>query len=154
MAVTLDVQKACVSDVPRTQLLQAWVESALQQVAGDCELSIRLVDEDESADLNTTYRGKAGPTNILSFPFDADIDLTPKLLGDLVICTPVVEREAKAQGKLSEHHWAHMVIHGCLHLLGYDHIDDAEAVEMETFETQILASLAIDDPYQQQGNEI
>jgi len=112
------------------------------------------VDESESVELNETYRGKVGPTNVLSFPFDTEIELTPILLGDLVICVPVVEREAKAQSKLSEHHWAHMVIHGCLHLLGFDHIDDADAVEMETLETDILRSLAIKDPYQVQGNDI
>lgn len=154
MAVMVDLQQACEGNVPDTQLIQQWAESALKQVKEDCELSIRLVDESESAELNETYRGKVGPTNVLSFPFDTEIELTPILLGDLVICVPVVEREAKAQSKLSEHHWAHMVIHGCLHLLGFDHIDDADAVEMETLETDILRSLAIKDPYQVQGNDI
>jgi probable rRNA maturation factor len=76
------------------------------------------------------------------------------LLGDLVVCAPVVEREAKEQGKLNEHHWAHMVVHGCLHLLGYDHVDEADAVEMETLETKIMASLMIQDPYLEQGDKI
>ncbi|MBT3505396.1 MAG: rRNA maturation RNase YbeY, partial [Piscirickettsiaceae bacterium] len=128
MAVIVDVQQVYLGTVPEMQLIQQWAESALQKVAEDCELSIRLVDEIESADLNATYRGKTGPTNVLSFPFESDIELTPVLLGDLVICVPVVEREAGEQTKLREHHWAHMVIHGCLHLLGYDHIDDADAV--------------------------
>jgi probable rRNA maturation factor len=154
MAVIVDVQQVYLGTVPETQLIQQWAESALQKVAEDCELSIRLVDETESADLNETYRGKTGPTNVLSFPFDSDVDLIPALLGDLVICVPVVEREADEQTKLREHHWAHMVIHGCLHLLGYDHIDDADAVEMETLESEILASLAINNPYKEQGDEI
>ena len=154
MAVIVDVQQVYLGTVPETQLLQHWAEAALQKVAEDCELSIRLVDEIESADLNATYRGKTGPTNVLSFPFDSDIELTPVLLGDLVICVPVVEREAGEQTKLREHHWAHMVIHGCLHLLGYDHIDEADAVEMETLEGEILASLAINNPYKEQGDEI
>jgi len=154
MAVTLDIQHVYDGAVPDATLIQAWAESALRQVNEDCELSIRLVDEPESANLNKTYRGKAGPTNVLSFPFETDIELVPVLLGDLVICAPVVEREAKEQAKLSEHHWAHMVIHGCLHLLGYDHIDDEDAVEMETLETQILTSMAIKDPYQVRGDEL
>jgi probable rRNA maturation factor len=154
MAVIVDVQQVYLGTVPETQLIQHWAESALQKVAEDCELSIRLVDEIESADLNATYRGKTGPTNVLSFPFDSCIELTPVLLGDLVICVPVVEREAEEQTKLREHHWAHMVIHGCLHLLGYDHINDADAVEMETLEGEILASLAINNPYKEQGDEI
>ena len=154
MAVIVDVQQVYLGTVPEMQLIQQWAESALQKVAEDCELSIRLVDEIESADLNATYRGKTGPTNVLSFPFESDIELTPVLLGDLVICVPVVEREAGEQTKLREHHWAHMVIHGCLHLLGYDHIDDADAVEMETLEGEILASLAINNPYKEQGDAI
>ena len=90
MAVMVDLQQACEGNIPDTQLIQQWAESALKQVKEDCELSIRLVDESESAELNETYRGKVGPTNVLSFPFDTEIELTPILLGDLVICVPVV----------------------------------------------------------------
>ncbi len=146
--VTVDVQQVYGGDVPAQSALQQWAESALFQVEQDCELSIRLVDEQESASLNLTYRNKSNSTNVLSFPFDAEIEITPMLLGDLVICVPVVEREAATQQKPLENHWAHMVVHGCLHLLGYDHIDDDEAVEMESLETQILQSLSIPDPYQ------
>jgi len=153
MVVTVDIQQAYSGWVPSSQLIQAWAELALQEVAEDCELSVRLVDESESADLNSTYRGKTGPTNVLSFPFDAEIELEPRLLGDLVICVPVVAQEAKTQAKAKEHHWAHMVVHGCLHLLGYDHIEDEQAKEMEALETRILKSLTINDPYQQQGDE-
>ena len=154
MAVTVDIQEVCSGSVPSVQSIQSWAELALKEVAEDCELSVRLVDEAESAELNSTYRGKEGPTNVLSFPFDADIELEPRLLGDLVICVPVVEQEAIAQVKVAEHHWAHMVVHGCLHLLGYDHIEDGQAKEMEALETQILKSLAINDPYLAQGDDI
>lgn len=151
MTVTVDFQLACTGETPDAGQFQLWVESALTQVEEDCELSIRLVDEEESAQLNSEYRGKAGPTNVLSFPFDAAIELEPKLLGDLVICRPVVEREAAEQGKAIVDHWAHMVVHGCLHLLGYDHIEDNEAEKMEALEIHILQSLDIANPYQSPG---
>jgi len=152
MSVTLDLQIACDGDVPSQQQFQQWVDLALQQVTEDCELSIRLVDEAESAELNGTYRGKDYPTNVLSFPFEAPVEIEPILLGDLVVCVPIVHKEAIEQNKPVEHHWAHMVVHGCLHLLGYDHIDDDEAQEMESLETTLLKSLAISDPYQEQGD--
>jgi probable rRNA maturation factor len=153
MAVTVDIQRACSDSTPDETLIQSWAELALQEVVEDCELSIRLVDESESADLNSTYRGKTGATNVLSFPFDTEIALEPKLLGDLVICVPVLRREALAQSKAEADHWAHLIVHGCLHLLGYDHIDDEQAKEMEALETRMLKSLAINDPYQEQGDE-
>lgn len=153
MTVTADIQLACSGSVPTEQQIQMWAESALSTVDEDCELSIRLVDEDESAELNETYRAKVGPTNVLSFPFEAPIEISPRLLGDLVICTAVVEREASEQGKLIDHHWAHMVVHGCLHLLGYDHIADDEAEIMESLERDILKSLSIEDPYREQGDQ-
>ena len=146
--VTVDIQQVYTGQIPDSELIQLWAESALQQVKTDCELSIRFVDEAESASLNEQYRGKPNSTNVLSFPFESDIALEPLLLGDLVICVPVVEREAEIQAKSVEHHCAHMVVHGCLHLLGYDHIEDDEAVEMETLETDILDTLAIPNPYQ------
>ena len=152
MTVTTDIQLACRGEVPTEQQIQAWAESALSSVDEDCELSIRLVEEDESAELNETYRAKVGPTNVLSFPFEAPVELSPRLLGDLVICSSVVEREALAQGKHIDDHWAHMVIHGCLHLLGYDHIADDEAEIMESLERDILKSLSIEDPYREQGD--
>ncbi len=152
MTVTVDLQIAYEGQVPEQALFQKWAEAALQEdVTEDCELSIRLVEIEESAELNNTYRGKAGPTNVLSFPFDSPIPMEPKLLGDLVICVPVVEKEALEQAKQLEHHWAHLVVHGCLHLLGYDHIEDDQAEEMEAFEVEILQTLAIDNPYLDQG---
>lgn len=152
MTVTLDLQIASDGDVPSQPQFQQWVDVALQQVTEDCELSIRLVDEAESAELNGTYRGKNYATNVLSFPFEAPVEIEPILLGDLVVCVPIVHKEAIKQNKPVEHHWAHMVVHGCLHLLGYDHINDDEAQEMESLEITLLKSLAISDPYQEQGD--
>lgn len=150
--VTVDLQIAYEGLIPEPASFQKWVEAALQEdIIEDCELSIRLVEIVESAELNLTYRGKAGPTNVLSFPFDSPIPMVPRLLGDLVICVPIVEKEAAEQAKQLEQHWAHLVVHGCLHLLGYDHIENDQAEEMEAFEIEILQKLAIDNPYLEQG---
>lgn len=146
--IELDVQLASTDKVPAAAELQRWCELALRQRSGDSELTIRLVDEEEGRELNRTWRHKDYPTNVLSFPADVpDEFLDIPLLGDLVICVPVVEREAAEQGKPPAAHWAHLVIHGCLHLLGYDHIEDAEAEEMEALERQLLAELGHPDPY-------
>ncbi|NQY27381.1 MAG: rRNA maturation RNase YbeY [Piscirickettsiaceae bacterium] len=150
MIVTVDLQIADDGKHPGVDQFQQWVDVALQEVSEDCELSIRLVDCDESAELNANYRGKDKPTNVLSFPFDSSVEIKPKLLGDLVICASVVEQEAKEQNKTAHDHWAHLVVHGCLHLLGYDHIDDEDAEIMESLEIKLLQSLNIDDPYQEQ----
>jgi probable rRNA maturation factor len=148
VTITVDLQVAYEGQVPEQALFQKWAEAALQEdITEDCELSIRLVEIEESAALNKTYRDKTGPTNVLSFPFDSPIPMEPKLLGDLVICVPIVEKEALEQAKQLDHHWAHLVVHGCLHLLGYDHIEDDQAEEMEAFEVEILQRLAIDNPY-------
>ncbi|BDX06261.1 rRNA maturation RNase YbeY [Planctobacterium marinum] len=112
------------------------------------ELTVRIVEEQESQSLNDTYRGKDKPTNVLSFPFEQPPGLNLPLLGDLVVCQSVVAQEAKQQKKDISAHWAHMLVHGTLHLLGYDHINDQEAEEMERLEVHILNSLGIDDPYQ------
>ena len=146
--IELDVQLASTGKVPTAAELQRWCELALRQRSGDSELTIRMVDEEEGRELNRTWRHKDYPTNVLSFPTDVpDEFLDIPLLGDLVICVPVVEREAAEQGKPPAAHWAHLVIHGCLHLLGYDHIEDAEAEEMEALERQLLAELGHPDPY-------
>ncbi|HTO19103.1 MAG TPA: rRNA maturation RNase YbeY [Pseudomonas sp.] len=144
----LDLQLASNGQHPAEADFRRWCELALRQRSGDSELTIRLVDEDEGRELNRTWRHKDYATNVLSFPADVpDEFLDIPLLGDLVICVPVVEREATEQGKAPEAHWAHLVIHGCLHLLGYDHIDDAEAEEMESLERDLLAELGYPDPY-------
>ncbi|UVE19791.1 rRNA maturation RNase YbeY [Pseudomonas sp. LS44] len=144
----LDLQVATQTATPTISQFQQWCELALRQRSADSELTIRLVDEAEARELNSTYRHKDYATNVLSFPAEVPDELLDiPLLGDLVICVAVVEREAAEQGKTSEAHWAHLVIHGCLHLLGYDHIDEVEAEEMEALERQLLAELGHPDPY-------
>ncbi|MDD1507127.1 rRNA maturation RNase YbeY [Pseudomonas sp. CNPSo 3701] len=147
--IELDLQVASTAGhLPAEADFRAWCAIALRQRSADSELTIRLVDEEEGHELNRTWRGKDYATNVLSFPADVPDELLDiPLLGDLVICVPVVEREAVEQGKSPEAHWAHLVIHGCLHLLGYDHIEDEEAEEMEGLERILLAELGHPDPY-------
>ncbi|MGX9461845.1 rRNA maturation RNase YbeY [Shewanella sp. A14] len=150
IALDLDLQIAV--DNPRlpTQAeFETWIRTAIGQTMTRVELTIRLVDTVESQQLNSTYRGKDKPTNVLSFPFEAPPEVELPLLGDLVICTQVVEQESIEQNKPLNAHWAHMVIHGCLHLLGYDHIIDEEADEMESLETQLIEGLGFTDPYKE-----
>ncbi len=135
------------SEQPSDEQIQHWIESVLIDFPDDAELVVRIVDEDESAQLNNTYRNKDGATNILSFPFEALEEIELNLLGDLVICAPVLLREAQEQHKQIHHHWAHIIIHGVLHLLGYDHLNDTDAEEMESKEIEILAALNIKNPY-------
>lgn len=146
--VELDLQRACDAPAPDGAAFQQWCELALRQRRGDSELTVRLVDETEARALNHTYRHKDYATNVLSFPADVPDDLLDiPLLGDLVICTSVVVREAREQHKPLDAHWAHLVIHGCLHLLGFDHVDDEDAEEMESLERELLAELGYPDPY-------
>ncbi|QGH60113.1 rRNA maturation RNase YbeY [Serratia proteamaculans] len=147
--VILDLQLACAdnSGLPDEATFQRWLEGVLPQFQAEAEVTIRLVDEAESNELNLTYRGMDKPTNVLSFPFEAPPGIELPLLGDLIICRQVVEREAVDQDKALEAHWAHMVVHGSLHLLGYDHIEDDEAEEMESLETEIMHGLGYPDPY-------
>jgi probable rRNA maturation factor len=144
----LEVQYACsVSDVPDEAAFRAWTLAALGEDQKRVELVIRIVDEAESRALNKRYRSKDKPTNVLSFPFEAPPGVDIDHMGDLVICAAVVDREAADQHKPLDHHWAHMVVHGVLHLRGYDHQDAQQASAMETLETQILKGLGIADPY-------
>ena len=153
----LEIQTVFVSTgQPTQEQFQHWVDTALGDENQDTEVLIRIVDEQESAELNAQYRHKNGATNILSFPFEVpDVaGIECGLLGDLVICAPVLEREALEQGKTLTDHWAHIVVHGVLHLLGYDHINDDEAEVMEHKETVILQKLNINNPYTgKQNNE-
>ncbi|WP_448550337.1 rRNA maturation RNase YbeY [Thalassotalea fusca] len=149
MSINVDVQNASHnSQLPTNEQLQSWVESVLCRYERSFELTIRIVDEDESQALNHQYRGKDKPTNVLSFPFEVPDGIELDLLGDIVICANVVEQEAKQQNKALLDHWAHMVIHGCLHLLGYDHIEPEEAEEMEAIEITVLSKLNINNPYE------
>ncbi len=142
------VQYACTRrGVPAAGSLRRFADAALSGRTKIPALTIRVVGERESARLNATYRGKAGPTNVLSFPFQAPPQVACDTLGDMVICAPVVAREARAQGKPSRAHWAHMVVHAVLHLLGHDHIMVRQARIMEGLEKRILADLGYADPY-------
>lgn len=138
-------------DYPGEQQFQRWIDTVLSDPGQNSEVVIRLVDETESADLNQQYRHKSGPTNILSFPFDAPDGVEMDLLGDLVICAPLIAQEARQQQKVLEHHWAHITIHGILHLLGYDHIEDSDAEEMEALEIKFLNTMNIANPYQEES---
>jgi probable rRNA maturation factor len=133
--------------IPSAYYLQRWIDLVLKNK--NKELTIRIVNEKESAELNSSYRHKAGSTNILSFPFDAPKNIQVPCLGDLVICAPVLAKEAKQQHKVLLAHWAHIVIHGVLHLLGYDHIEESEAVVMEKLEIKLLKQLGYQNPYEQ-----
>jgi probable rRNA maturation factor len=150
MSNHIDLQVACdETELPTLALFQRWTDIALTAVTDKkFELTIRLVTIEESQQLNSQYRQKDKPTNVLSFPFEVPEGIELNLLGDLVVCANVVKQEAKEQSKALFDHWAHMIIHGCLHLLGYDHINDTEAEEMEALEIKILAELSINNPYE------
>ncbi|MCZ4295837.1 MULTISPECIES: rRNA maturation RNase YbeY [Vibrio] len=149
MTIELDLQLAVEdeSGLPNTEDFQLWLSSSVTKFQPQAEVTVRIVDEQESQQLNSDYRGKDKPTNVLSFPFEAPPGMDIDLLGDLIICRQVVEREAIEQNKPLMAHWAHMVVHGSLHLLGYDHIEDDEAEEMESLETEIMQEMGFDDPY-------
>ena len=153
MSLHLDLQVALPpghplrSQVPGAARLRRWAQAALGERGG--ELTVRVVDEAEMAALNRRYRGREGPTNVLSFPFEAPPGVPSRLLGDVVVCAAVVAREAQVQGKDPAAHWAHMVVHGVLHLVGYDHVTEAQAREMEALEAAVLNGLGIPDPYQE-----
>lgn len=150
MELVLDLQNAYDGSItlPEQEDFERWVSSAISPMREEAELTIRIVNDSESQQLNAQYRGKDKPTNVLSFPADLPNELELPLLGDLVISADIVQSEAAEQGKPEIAHWAHMSIHGALHLLGYDHIDDTEAEEMESLETRILADLGFPNPYE------
>jgi len=152
----LDIQRIVNSErLPSDAELQTWVEHALFDYPAAAEVVIRIVDSEEISALNQQYRHKQGATNILSFPFEVPEGVEGlDLLGDLVVCASVLEQEATEQGKKLKNHWAHIIIHGILHLLGYDHIEDDDAVEMEAKEILVLQQLQIDNPYQEQESNV
>ena len=138
--MTVDVQLGCEANAPEAALLRHWTESALNGEESD--VCVRIVDRGEGADLNHRFRQRTGATNVLAFPADA-----AGVLGDIAICAPVVAEEAQAQGKPLAHHYAHLVVHGVLHLLGMDHGTPGEARTMEEQEVRLLARLGIENPY-------
>jgi probable rRNA maturation factor len=145
--IQVDIENASAArNLPGDEQFRRWAEAAA--LRADAGVYIRVVDEAESAALNSAYRHKSGPTNVLSFPFEVPAGVPNDHLGDLVICAPVVEREAAGQGKPPEAHWAHLVVHGLLHLQGYDHSEDSEAQAMEAEEIAILAGLGFSNPYE------
>lgn len=145
----LDLQLACndTYGLPAEAHFRRWLFGVLSLFRDYTEITVRLVDEVEIHALNLTYRGKDKPTNVLAFPLEVPPEIKLTSLGDLVICRQVVEYEAKQQKKVLEAHWAHMVVHGSLHLLGYDHILEIETIKMESLETAIMKNLGYPDPY-------
>ena len=150
MKLHVDVQNASTDPVPSEEEIRKWIATAVtgRVTQEQVEVSVRLVDSDEMTKLNESFRGKTGTTNVLSFPANLPDELDIPLLGDIVICAPVVRAEAAQQGKSPSAHWAHMTVHGTLHLMGYDHINEEEAATMEALETAILGELNYRCPYE------
>ncbi|MEX1033208.1 MAG: rRNA maturation RNase YbeY [Cellvibrionaceae bacterium] len=152
MNLSVDIQVVSDGDdPPDPDSIRCWLRAVLERELpteqGEVEVSVRLVDRDESQRLNRQYRHKNTPTNVLSFPSELPANLPFRHLGDIVACVPVIREEARQQRKSLNAHWAHMMVHGALHLLGYDHIEDSDAEIMEAREINILAQLDIADPY-------
>lgn len=148
MSAHIEVQFAwCSGELPSESEVVTWAAEVLHGCGGEQEVTVRIVDEAESAQLNETYRCARGPTNVLSFPIEPICGVDAPMLGDLAICAPVMLREAREQGKSIRAHCAHMVVHGTLHLLGYDHQNEEDAWRMESEEIAILSRLGFADPY-------
>jgi len=153
----IDLQIACDKPLPVSEdQLIAWVNCALNEHQQERELTLRLVESAEISALNHTYRQKEGPTNVLAFPSDLPehIDLDCSFLGDVIVCPEVLEKEAQEQERPLDAHWAHIVIHGVLHLLGYDHYEDADTANMQGMEIRLLAGLGFPNPYQHEGQHL
>ncbi|MBU2884638.1 rRNA maturation RNase YbeY [Gilvimarinus agarilyticus] len=149
MVCQVDINVQVEADTaPSDDEVHRWVAAAVADRRAQSEVSVSIVDAETSQRLNGQYRGRDYPTNVLSFPADLPEELGLPLLGDLVVCAAVVEREAREQGKPPQAHWAHMLVHGTLHLLGYDHIEDCEAEQMEALETTIITGLGFAPPYE------
>nr|MBS0020259.1 rRNA maturation RNase YbeY [Gammaproteobacteria bacterium] len=149
LLLKVDLQVATEGErLPAPAELSTWIRAVLAEHREEAaEITIRMVGEAEGAALNQRYRGRRGATNVLAFPFDSPVQLEVPLLGDIVICAPIVQREAKEQRKEAQAHWAHMVVHGTLHLLGYDHQTPLQAHHMESLERTVLAALGFPNPY-------
>jgi probable rRNA maturation factor len=151
MSIEIDFENVSTVSAPDETECLCWIKAALKSHKSNATIAVRIVDAAESQALNREYRGKDKPTNVLSFPFEPPIGVPEEafdfMLGDLAICAPIVIQEANDQNKQEWHHWCHMLVHGTLHLLGYDHIKDDEAEQMEQLERDILATLNVPDPY-------
>ncbi len=149
MKVRLNIENhSAVDSVPDSATLTSWAEAAFRDCADvSVELGLRIVDEDESAALNERYRHKTGSTNVLSFPYEDPPGVSTDLLGDLVICAPVVQREAREQDRGDTAHWAHMLVHGIMHLRGYNHENEEDTCFMQDKEIQVLKKLGFSSPY-------
>ena len=148
MTLIVDIQMASASEeAPDPQSIERWVGAAIGNQRESTELSVRIVDAEEGQALNEQFRGSTGATNVLSFPFENESPEPLPLIGDIVICAPVVTKEAREQNKALNAHWAHMMIHGVLHLLGYDHQNENDANLMESLETEIMQGLGFPPPY-------
>ncbi len=150
--MSVDVQYAAEEkqgrQLPTSEQISIWANNAYQSIYDKAtEVTIRFVDRTEMIALNRDYRGKQGATNVLSFSFELDPEINIALLGDVVICHAVVVAEAVEQKKKLEHHYAHLITHGILHLCGYDHVDDQDAREMEALEISLLETHGIGNPY-------
>ena len=144
----IEIQNAStVTSLPADNLIIKWAEQALDEPYTEAEITLRIVDEEEGLALNKAWRKKESATNVLSFPVGETLEQAPNLLGDIVICAPIVEREAKEQGKSIDAHWAHLIIHGVLHLQGYDHESEQQASVMEAKEILILDNYGYANPY-------
>jgi probable rRNA maturation factor len=146
-AICVDLARASRMRAPSPRSLGQWARAALGSRVGPVELAVRLVAPAEIRRLNRHYRGKDAPTNVLSFPSTVPADVRPRPLGDVVICPAVLRREAREQGKTLRAHWAHLTVHGVLHLVGYDHEDEGDARRMERREIAVLRRLGFDNPY-------
>lgn len=149
MSLNIDIENvSSIGSIPDEKSIIKWAKMALEQKNKNAEICLRIVDIEEGQYLNKEWRNKDSATNVLSFPVGETIKHAPNLLGDIVICAPIVEQEAKQQEKDSEAHWAHLIIHGILHLQGYDHMTDDEAAVMEKKEIQILKETGYSNPYE------
>ena len=148
MSAGVEVQRACaIPGIPPPAKLAQWAGAVLDGRSDGARMTVRVVDEAEGAELNERYRGKEGATNVLAFGFDAPEVPSVRILGDIVVCAPVAVREARERSRRLDAHWAHLVVHGTLHLLGYDHDEPGATEEMEALEREILDRLGYPDPY-------
>jgi probable rRNA maturation factor len=144
----VDIQRSELTGAaPSDAEISRWAQLVLERQDCPSSVSVRIVDEVEITELNSQYRNRNQATNVLSFPCDLTDESGVRLLGDIIACEPVITREAREQGKTSHDHWAHIIVHGLLHLIGYDHIEDQQAEQMEDLEVKLLGALEIANPY-------